>query len=316
MRAFLILILLCIGIGLGIIIDRFRLFPFSFSQSRYSIGMLGGKSPFDLRNIPGVHNPVLTYKDVTDVPAAFVADPFMIQVNEEWFMFFEVFNLKTNQGDIGLAVSQDGLRWEYKQIVLDEHDHLSYPHVFEWQGEFYMIPESVAMYAVRLYKAVEFPYKWAYVKTLVEGSYFDSSIVRYADRWWIFTSDRDDMLHLFYAEDLFGKWKKHPKSPIVFRNAKIARCGGRLVATAGKLYRFTQECDKTYGYQIRAFEITKITNSEYEEREVSSNPILKPTGNGWNGEKMHHVDAHPINNDEWIACVDGVGKTYGLKRRK
>lgn len=315
MRALFILILLGIGIGLGVIIERFRLFPFSISQSRYSIGILGGKSPLDLGNIAGVHNPVLTYKDITDVPAAFVADPFMIRVNEEWFMFFEVFNLKTNQGDIGLATSKDGLLWKYRQIVLDEPDHLSYPYVFEWRGEFYMIPETVAMYAVRLYKAIEFPYKWAYVKTLISGSYFDSSIVNFNDRWWIFTSDRDDMLHLFYTEDLFGIWTEHPKSPVVFRNAKIARSAGRLITMAGRLYRFTQECDKIYGYQIRAFEITKITTSEYEEREVNSNPILKPTGRGWNGERMHHIDAHPSNNDEWIACVDGVGRTYGLKRK-
>jgi hypothetical protein len=307
--------LMIIGVFVGVIICKLGLIPISIRQSRYSIGILGGKSPFDLKDISGIRNPVLTYKDVTDIRAGFVADPFMIRVNGAWFMFFEVLNLETDKGDIGLAVSQDGLQWGYKQIVLDEPYHLSYPYVFEWDNEFYMIPETASAYSVRLYRAIEFPFKWTFVKTLIEGNYFDSSIAQYGGKWWIFTSDRNDVLHLFYADDLIGGWREHPKSPIIFRNPKIARPAGRLLPIAGKIYRFTQECDRTYGYQIRAFEIIKMTISEYEEREVKSDPILRPTGNGWSGERMHHIDAHEIGGDQWIACVDGVGMTYDLRLR-
>jgi hypothetical protein len=40
------------------------------------------------------------------------------------------------EGEIGLATSEDGLKWDYKQVVLNEPFHLSYPYVFEWQVRF------------------------------------------------------------------------------------------------------------------------------------------------------------------------------------
>ena len=77
---------------------------------------------------------MLTADDVNDVSASFVADPFMLIVNSIYYMFFEVFNKESNHGDIGLAISNDGKKWIYQQIVLDEQFHLSYPYVFIYQG--------------------------------------------------------------------------------------------------------------------------------------------------------------------------------------
>ncbi len=93
----------------------------------WSIGIYSGESLFNLTPPEGVVNPVLTSREVNDVSAAFVADPFMISVSGSWYMFFEVFNRETNKGDIGLAVSKAGFDWKYQQIILSEPFHLSYP---------------------------------------------------------------------------------------------------------------------------------------------------------------------------------------------
>ena len=103
---------------------------------RWSIGIYTGESPFNFISPENVVNPVLTAKDVTDVSAFYVADPFMINENSTWYMFFEVVNIKTFQGDIGLAISNDGFNWTYKQIVLDEQFHLSYPYIFKWRNDY------------------------------------------------------------------------------------------------------------------------------------------------------------------------------------
>jgi hypothetical protein len=195
---------------------------------------------------------------------------------------------------------------------LKENVHLSYPYVFKWENEFYMIPESVGIYEIRLYKAERFPYDWKLVKTLIKGNYFDSSIVRYQDKWWLFTSDRNDVLHLFSSDELTGKWVEHPKSPIVFQNPEAARGGGRLIVIEDKIYRFAQDCRQMYGHRVNAFEIKKISETDYQEIEVKGNPILKPDGRGWNGERMHHIDAHQVSDNKWVACVDGVGKYFDL----
>jgi hypothetical protein len=46
-------------------------------------------------------------------PHPFVADPFMVQHNNTWYKFFEVLNESSQQGDIGLATSHDGIVWRY-----------------------------------------------------------------------------------------------------------------------------------------------------------------------------------------------------------
>lgn len=291
-----------------------RRVPFVKKVGEYSIGIYSGASPFELSPSPMVRNPVLTAGDVTDVDAEFVADPFMVREAGTWYMFFEVLNRQSGHGDIGLAVSQDGYGWNYKQIVLDEPFHLSYPSVFKWNGEYYMIPETRLAYAVRLYKAAEFPFKWTYVKDLIAGNFLDPTIFHDNQRWWMFVSERCDVLHLFYADDLEGPWTRHPQSPVVTLDGNIARPGGPVLNCEGRFYRYTQDCDPTYGNQVRAFEITELTTERYAEKPVDGNPILQATGHGWNAEQMHHIDPHYVDGVGWIAVVDGYGKrfVYGL----
>src|SRR5687767_9872803 len=94
----------------------------------WSIGVLRGPSPFALRPEP---QPILSVRDVTDIEAVFLADPFMVRANGAWHLFFEALNLDGRIGEIGRAVSRDGVTWEYGGIVLREPFHLSYPCVFE-----------------------------------------------------------------------------------------------------------------------------------------------------------------------------------------
>jgi len=119
----------------------------------WSIGIYASLSSAPLKfSGENIANPVLTAKDVSDVPANFVADPFLVHDNGAWFMFLEVINDTAEpgrpqlrypyKGAIGLAESKDGLDWSYRQIVLDEPFHLSYPYVYQWKGEYYMIPET------------------------------------------------------------------------------------------------------------------------------------------------------------------------------
>jgi len=276
-------------------------------QSEWSIGIYIGKSPFDFVSSKNISNPVLTAKDVTDVPAEFVADPFMLHENDTWYMFFEVLNAQSDRGEIGLATSVDGWRWNYKQIVLTQPFHLSYPYVFKQKNEYYMIPESYQANSVRLYKAIDFPTKWSFVKTLLDGSdYVDSSIFHFNSKWWLFTSStKNDILRLYFANELMGAWNEHPKSPVIEGNAHIARPGGRVIVFDGKVVRYTQDDEPIYGNQVRAFEITELTPTTYAEKEVQENPILKSSTIGWKVKKMHHIDPHCIDKDKWIACVDG-----------
>jgi hypothetical protein len=275
----------------------------------WSIGIYAGDSPLNLSPAREARNPVLSRGDVSDVPAAFIADPFMLRVKRDWYMFFEVMNSQSDKGEIALAVSADGFNWEYRQIVLDEPFHLSYPYVFEWQGAHYMIPETQQPCTVTLYKANPFPTHWSVVGRLIKEEGADSSIFHFEGRWWLFTCAtpfQHDTLRLYFADDLLGPWSEHPASPIVKGNHRIARPGGRVLVLDGTVVRFAQDCQPTYGSQVRAFKISTLTPTDYCEQEAIESPILGPSGRGWNKSGMHTVDPHLVNKGRWLACVDGV----------
>lgn len=271
----------------------------------WSIGIFSGPKLSALQ--PATELPVLSAAQVTDIPAEFVADPFMIQFGNAWHMFFEVMNSQTGRGEIGLAKSVDGIRWDYQQIVLNEAFHLSYPYVFAADGEYFMIPESHEANAIKLYRATSFPTSWESVKTIMEGAWVDSSVFFLNGLWWLFTNPvapPNQILELFYAASITGPWHRHPMSPLVSSNHRIARGGGRLIVLDDRPVRFAQDCFPFYGTSLRAFEITILETSGYAERELEGSPILGPGSLPWNHSGMHHIDAHLTNNG-WFACVDG-----------
>src|ERR1043166_639681 len=103
-------------------------------QDVWSIAIYRGPSPLAL-SPTGV---ALTGADVTDLDAASVADPFLLRRHGRWFLFFEVIPRANHRGGV-LAVSEsaEAIHWPYGGVVLREPFHLSYPHVFEWEGETY-----------------------------------------------------------------------------------------------------------------------------------------------------------------------------------
>jgi len=286
---------------------------------RWSIGIYTGDSPFTLGAPRNVFNPVITAKDVNDMRARFVADPFMIRNQGCWYMFFEALDAITGHGKIACARSSEGMVWSYDQVVLKEPFHLSYPYTFTSNDQVYMVPESAEAQAVRLYRAKEFPLQWEFAGNLLVGSdYVDTSLVHYSDHWWLFTVSNParDCLRLFGAQRIEGPWNEHPRSPIVNANPHFARPGGRVFEHEGKLFRYAQDDFPWYGRQVWALEITTLTDRDYAESLVSEGPILRGSGFGWNADGMHHVDPHLQSDNRWIACVDGHRNTlsFGLWR--
>jgi hypothetical protein len=308
--ALIVAIFLFVGLA-GAFVYTKRGIPFVTEREQWTIGIYEGDSPLDFPESQRRRNPVLTHQHVTDVPAKFVADPFLIEEGDTWYLFFEVYNLDTLQGDLAVATSTNTRRWKYQQLILDEPFHLSYPYVFKWEGEHYLIPESYEANSIRLYRATDFPTQWEFVTTLVDGvERVDPSIVYYADRWWIFAAAIDNAtLHLYHADDLFGPWEEHPVSPIVVDNPHIARPSGRVTIYEDRLYRYTMDVNPDVGtHQVFALEITELTPTTYAEQLARPEPIIGPSGKGWNAQAMHQLDPHQSGPGRWIASVDGFGK--------
>ena len=276
----------------------------------FSIGMFAGPSPLDLSPAAGARNPVLSFREITDAPAIFVADPFMVHHDDgRWYMILEVMNDRGYKGDIALATSPNGLEWQYRGIVLSEPFSLSYPYVFRWQGDYYMLPEMYQQNYLRLYRADPFPTRWRHVATFLEGSPIaDASIFSFEGHWYILACPRPaehDALSLYWADSPEGPWREHPKSPIVTGDPRSARPGGRVIEWEGGLLRFAQDCYPRYGTGLRAFHITRLSPDSYAERPIDQAPIRPPAPGAWNSLAMHHIDAHLLADGTWLAVADG-----------
>ena len=285
------------------------------SKEIWSIGIYTGPTPLRLGegSIPGSTlrpaNPVLTAASITDVTAEFVADPFLDRDDDRWHMWFEVMDARTGKGKIGIASSLDGCQWKYAGVVLDEPFHLSYPYVFRWRNNVYLVPESHEAFAIRLYRATAYPYHWRFVQTLLEGRFVDASLFRYARRWWMYACDADpaahDTLRLYHADELVGPWSAHPANPLIRGDPHSARPAGRVVRFGPTTIRYAQDDGPGYGLHVRAFSLRELSPKDYREEEVPTSPILSGSGRGWNRTGMHHVDPHRVGAHGWLASVDG-----------
>jgi len=226
-------------------------------------------------------------KDVTDglanfIPmkpprGAFWADPHVFRVGGKRSIFIEEFSAAKNKGRISVIEMDARGNWKPPAPILEKDYHLSYPFVFEWDGKIFMVPESRANRTIDLYECAEFPHKWIFKQSLMKNiSAVDTTLVRHADKWWMFTALAEVEaaapnveLFLFYADDLLGEWTPHPRNPIV-SDVKRARPAGSFFLRDGKLLRPSQDCSHSYGYGFDLNEVETLTETDYRERRVTS----------------------------------------------
>lgn len=204
----------------------------------------------------------------------FWADPFPIRHQGRLFLFIEEVPRASNRGHIAvLALKTDGT-WGPSVPALRQDTHLSYPCVFEWRGELYMVPETRSRNTVELYRCRTFPHDWVLERVLMENVHaVDATLSEVGDRWWMFVcmgagiGPLWEELHLFHAPTPLGPWAPHPKNPVK-SDARSARPAGRLFTKDGELYRPAQDCSRGYGYALSLQKIDRLDLEDYRETEV------------------------------------------------
>lgn len=265
-------------------------------------------------------NPVLSAVQVRDAEALFLADPFLAppQSDRVLYLFFELMiaahgNRSDACGVIAVANSTDGGgSWQYDRIVIhDAQIHLSYPLVLTQGSEYFLIPETYQANQVRLYRAVEFPYRWELETVLLEGMPFsDATLVQYENRWWMFVLiyGKPWQMALYYSttDSIRGPWHAHPYNPIR-TGYRYTRCAGRALVHDGKLYRFSQDGEIYYGLRVDMHLVELLTLTEYRERLLQPGFLPHrpaPATRAWN-TKIHHVDFLALQDGTWLVVIDG-----------
>lgn len=273
-----------------------------------------GGLPVAPQPVAAAGNPVLTAEDVTDFGAVdFIADPFMLPGSDRWHLFFEVCNYARDpDAGIGHATSRDGLEWSYDRIVVHTGEHLSFPYVFEWEGDRYMIPEEGGDdgTTIRIYKGDPFPIDWTPCATPVSADHRtdDTVVFRQHGRWWLAVGDSDlEGFRIYHSDELEAdSWTPHEDNPIVSGRTTAFRPGGRPVVHDDGVLLFFQDGERVYGHRVRAYTITELGPNTYADEEHPASPVLEGTGAhvGWNSGRMHHIDPWYVDG-RWFCAVDG-----------
>jgi hypothetical protein len=233
------------------------------------------------------------WTDLPDDGKRFYADPFPVVWRGRTFLFVEEFEHAKGKGVI--SVVEFGAKGPIgaPRPVLERPEHLSYPNVFQRDGEMWMIPESGTAGTIDLYRATNFPDRWVHESTLVSGVVGgDATLVEWEGRWWMFATVRDgggafsDALHLWSAPDFRGPWTPHAKNPVLIDIAS-ARPAGRMFFVDGRLYRPVQDCRAGYGAALGLARVDKLDDEGFEQ---TVEEILRP-GADWPGRRLHTANA-------------------------
>ena len=296
--------------------------PPSISSFAFAAGVLGGKIKnllarlviaepshwgIAFRHLEGegvverLQWPPSPWQVLPDDGRRYYADPFVIMRDGQTHLFVEEFPYATGKGLISHCVIDSNGKTSTPKPVLETGLHMSYPFVFERDGETFMIPETGAARKIELYRAQRFPDRWTLDCVLVDDvEAYDATLVEHDGRFWMFAAlaeeggSTSDALGLFYAENLRGPWHAHSRNPVLI-DARSARPGGAIVARNGQLLRIAQDCSESYGGAMAIWRVDKLDPQNYEQSLLTH--LRPPPG-------LHATGTHTLNRCAGVEVID------------
>lgn len=210
----------------------------------------------------------------------FLADPFGVWRDGRLHLFVEAYDYRTRHGVIEHIELGVDFAPVQRAVVLREPWHLSYPQVFEADGDYWMLPEAYRSGALTLYRAASFPDVWEPVARLdLDTPAIDATPFRHDGLWWLAYSPKGPQrwkqgrLHLAFAERLTGPWRVHPGNP-VRDDLTSSRPGGTAWIEHGLPRLPVQDCSMTYGGAIRILTMTRLDTERFDAE--ASAPLAAP----------------------------------------
>ncbi len=295
--------------------DKISMSKFYFLNNMIQMLMRYTKSKF--QNISNFEQWVLFYKFEDNLSYSFSdfqkilppkdrfwADPFIIHFDNSFYVFIEEFLYSNNKGHISFFTIDESGKFSKPEVILETPYHLSYPFIFQYENEFFMIPETISNKSIQLYRCKEFPSKWVFEKNLMENvSAVDTTLFFRNNKWWLFTnmienngSSSWDELFLFYSDSpLSNNWIPHEKNPII-SDVRSARSAGNFFKNSNSILRPSQNSSKNYGYSLVFNEIENINEHDYSEI------IIQNIFPDWD-KKITGI--HTFNHLDGLTFIDG-----------
>ena len=203
------------------------------------------------------------------------ADPLLFEWDGEIYLFCEMYNKTINRGCIGVAKynSEKGLFHEILPIIMEPF-HMSFPYIFQYNGDAYMIPETSETSKIRFYKIGNTPYEWHYVGSIfTEGKCCDSVTIEVDGNLWIICTEQDSSNPLCNKVIIYNIFEIEDggeiRAELIYQSGTFkhnARNGGPVLHIGENHYRVIQRDDEgLYGSGLIFREIS-VAHGKYQEK--------------------------------------------------
>ncbi|MFZ4532213.1 MAG: glucosamine inositolphosphorylceramide transferase family protein, partial [Alsobacter sp.] len=229
--------------------------------------------------------PPTGYAWIANPPGCYLADPILHMRDGVPHLFVEVFDEAAGRAHLGVIVIDADGRVAPVRTVLKRPYHLSYPFVFDRDGETWMIPETMQARTVELYRAVSYPDSWELEQVLLSDvDLSDVTPVDHGGLSWLFATATHggscwDTLDLYMAEHWRGPYRPHRLNPVLI-DARAARPAGPMQGRDGNLLRPAQDCTRGYGSALALCRVDRLDPDGYAQTRLSrlGPPLLGDSG--------------------------------------
>lgn len=230
------------------------------------------------------------------------ADPFIISAGGKEYLFFEMFDRLKSKGLIGYREIH-GDKIGKMKIAYEASHHLSFPFIFKYENEYYIMPEYSEGKELFVLKATHFPDKWEKVEGWMKGKRLvDSALLNHERETYLLTQDlgsvyTSEELSIFIRKG--EEWLPHKENPIV-KSLANSRLAGKTFFEKNQLIRVAQDCQDGYGTKLHFNNIMKLSEDEYEEemfRTISVENIMVDS-------KERFCGIHTYNSDDCYEVID------------
>lgn len=194
------------------------------------------------------------------------ADPFLFEYEGEVYIFAELYDYIHCRGGIGYC-KWDGKEFgKWKKIILESH-HLSYPYIFEKNGQVYIIPESGTTKSLYLYRAIDFPEQWEKEEILRKNVvYGDTTPFVWENHNYALTYDvKNESKYELVLLDLENS--KNDYTLINLKNTNMRRPAGKMIEIEEGYIRPAQKCVDNYGEGLIFYKYN-CADGIYSEEEI------------------------------------------------
>ena len=179
------------------------------------------------------------------------ADPLLCHRGGKRWLFAEAMDLSTGKGRLEVCELHDDGSIDGWRVALEEDFHLSFPMVFDWNGEVWMIPETGHDHSLRLYRCRVFPTKWELVQRFATDEELCDAILvnRRAEALTILCSETKP------DNQLYVRYRRYTLCHAVQETAALPLAEADTLPAAAPAGPFELLPDETYNLQHREFDV-------------------------------------------------------------